>query len=173
MGRRCRTGSARVVAGKSPCKNGSRSTGVLQLHSHQSRYTVPLRCPHDFRRNPKRWFSKRVVLADVPPERKPERVYVRMFPRNEKTGTRVRSHVPPERKPEQGHIRQNHPFTKPPFYLPVRFHESMRCTGAGETQPGSFFLEAFVEQHRQKAKPRSDESFTRIHRLALFKAQLT
>ena len=45
------------------------------------------------------------VRSDVPPERK--------------TGTRVRSHVPPERRPEQGHIRQNHPFTKPPFYLPV------------------------------------------------------
>ena len=57
-----------------------------------------------------------------------------MFPRNEhqnegttfgcsprtKTGTRVRSHVPPGRKPERGHIRQNHPFTKPPFCLPVR-----------------------------------------------------
>ena len=27
---------------------------------------------------------KRVVLVDVPPERKPERGYVRMFPRNEK-----------------------------------------------------------------------------------------
>ena len=27
--------------------------------------------------------SKRVVLADVPPEPKPERGYVRMFPRNE------------------------------------------------------------------------------------------
>ena len=39
----------------------------------------------------KRVVSKRVVLADVPPERKPER----------------------------GHVRQNHPFTKPPFYLPV------------------------------------------------------
>ena len=30
----------------------------------------------------KEWFSKRVVLADVPPERKPERGYIRMFPRN-------------------------------------------------------------------------------------------
>ena len=54
----------------------------------------------------KRVVSKRVVLADVPPERKPERGYIRrMFPRNEnrnegtfggcfpgpKTGTRVRS----------------------------------------------------------------------------------
>ena len=36
-----------------------------------------------------------------------------------KTGTRVRSHVPPERKPERGYIRQNHPFTKPRFCLPV------------------------------------------------------
>ena len=35
------------------------------------------------------WFSKRVVLADVPPERKPER----------------------------GHIRQNHPSTKPTLCL--------------------------------------------------------
>ena len=34
-----------------------------------------------------------------------------------KTGTRVRSHVPPERKPERGYVRQNHPFTKPPFCL--------------------------------------------------------
>ena len=39
----------------------------------------------------KRVVSKRVVLADVPPERKPER----------------------------GHVRQNHPSTKPPFYLPM------------------------------------------------------
>ena len=45
------------------------------------------------------------VRSDVPPE--------------QKIGTRVRSHVPPERKPERGHIRQNHPFTKLPFYLPV------------------------------------------------------
>ena len=47
------------------------------------------------------------VRSDVPPERK--------------TGTRVRSHVPPERKAERGYIRQNHPFTKAPFYLPVNF----------------------------------------------------
>ena len=38
-----------------------------------------------------------------------------------KTGTRARSHVSPERKPERGHVRQNHPFTKPPFCLPVIF----------------------------------------------------
>ena len=46
------------------------------------------------------------VRSDVPPE--------------QKTGTRVRSHVLPERKPERGYIRQNHPFTKPPFYLPLK-----------------------------------------------------
>ena len=38
-----------------------------------------------------------MVLADVPPERKPERGYIRMFP-GTKTGTRVRSDVPPKRK---------------------------------------------------------------------------
>ena len=43
----------------------------------------------------------------------------RTFPRNE-AWTRVRSHVPPERTPERGHIRQNHPFRKPPFCLPVK-----------------------------------------------------
>ena len=36
----------------------------------------------------------------------------------------VRSDVPPERKPERGYVRQNHPFTKPPFYLPVIFLSS-------------------------------------------------
>ena len=28
----------------------------------------------------------------------------------------VSADVPPERKPERGYVRQNHPFTKPPFY---------------------------------------------------------
>ena len=68
----------------------------------------------------KRVVSKRLFLADVPPERKPERGYTRMFPRNEnrnegtfacspgtKTGTRIRSPKPP--------------FTKPPFYLPMNY----------------------------------------------------
>ena len=67
--------------------------------------------------------SKRVVLTDVPPEQKPERGYIRMFPRNE-TRTSVSAHVPPERKPDREHVRQNHPFTKPPFRaknLPVSF----------------------------------------------------
>ena len=53
-------------------------------------------------------FPKRVVLPDVPPERKPERGYIRMFPRNEnrnestfacspgtKTGTRAQAPTPP------------------------------------------------------------------------------
>ena len=48
--------------------------------------------PNDpFWSTPKRVVSKRVVSADVPPERKPER----------------------------GYVRQNQPFRKPPFYLPV------------------------------------------------------
>ena len=67
------------------------------------------------------------VHSDVPPERKPERGYVRMFPWT-KTRTRVRSHVPPERKPERGYVRQNHPFKKPPFYLPVRFLGTIAAT---------------------------------------------
>ena len=62
----------------------------------------------DFSRVDKRVVSKRVVLADVPPERKPERGYIRMFPRNDnrnegtfacsprtKTGMRVHSPKPP------------------------------------------------------------------------------
>ena len=43
------TSTARSVAGKFPCNNRSRYTGVSQLHSHQSRYTVPLRCEICFR----------------------------------------------------------------------------------------------------------------------------
>ena len=31
----------------------------------------------------------------------------------------VSADVPQERKPERGYVRQNHPFTKPPLYLPV------------------------------------------------------
>ena len=33
----------------------------------------------------------------------------------------VSADVPPERKPERGYVRQNHLFTKPPFHLPVIF----------------------------------------------------
>ena len=42
----CRTYLATPLAlchRKLPCKNGSRYTGVQQLHLHRSRYTVPLR----------------------------------------------------------------------------------------------------------------------------------
>ena len=84
----------------------------------------------------KRVVSKRVVLADVPPERKPERGYVRqnhpftkppfylpvsLFGVDKRVVSKrvVSADVPPERKPERGYVRQNHPFTKPPFYLPV------------------------------------------------------
>ena len=62
----------------------------------------------------------------------PKGWFWRMLPRNEnrnegtsgcspgtKTGTRVHPDVPPERKPERRYVRQNHPFTKPPFCLPV------------------------------------------------------
>ena len=38
----------------------------------------------------------------------------------------VSADVPPERKPERGYVRQNHPFMKPPFYLPVNFKSSGR-----------------------------------------------
>ena len=66
----------------------------------------------------KKVVSKRVVLVDVPPERKPERGYVRRFPRM-KTGTRVQSDVPPE--PERLRVRSPKPpfYQKPPVYLPV------------------------------------------------------
>ena len=36
-------------------------------------------------------------------------------------GGLVLADVPPERKPERKHIRQNHPFTKPPFCLPATY----------------------------------------------------
>ena len=47
--------------------------------------------PTIYRGFTKGWYSKKVVLAEVPPQRK--------------------------RKPERGYMRQNHPFTKPPFCL--------------------------------------------------------
>ena len=57
-------------------------------------YETALLSPSDPFCVDKRVVSKRVVSADVPQERKPER----------------------------GYVRQNHPFTKPPFYLPVKKH---------------------------------------------------
>ena len=79
-----------------------------------------------------------MVLADVPPERKPERGYVRqnhpftkpsfylpmtLFGVDKRVVSKrvVSADVPPERKPERGYVHQNHPFTKPPLYLPVTF----------------------------------------------------
>ena len=80
----------------------------------------------------KRVVSKRVVLADVSPERKPERGYVRQnhpFGVDKRVVSKrvVSADVPQERKPERGHVRQNHPFTKPPFYLPVIIHCACIC----------------------------------------------
>ena len=59
-------------------------------------------CAHSSYNSRRPFAAGWVVLADVPPEGKPERGYIRMFPRNE-TGTRVHSHVPPERKPKARH----------------------------------------------------------------------
>ena len=87
---------------------------------------------------PKRVVSKRVVSADVPPERKPERGYVHQnhpftkppfylpvtllgVDKRVVSKRVVSADVPLERKPERGYVRQNHPFTKPPFYLPVNW----------------------------------------------------
>ena len=77
-------------------------------------------CSHNVSQKVKRirCFSEKTgmrVHSDVPPERKLERGC---------------SHVAPERKPERGHVRQNHPFTKPPFYLPVIFGVLWNCTRA-------------------------------------------
>ena len=73
------------------------------------------------------------VRSDVPPERT--------------TGTRVGSHVPLERKPERGHIRQNHPFMKPPFYLPSNFRGTSILFPFYEAkdQPEGFLTEVFFE----------------------------
>ena len=65
----------------------------------------------------KRVVSKRVVLADVPPERKPER----------------------------GYVRQNHPFRKPPFYLPVI---------GGSAVPNTFALGMWLALERKGRIPR-------------------
>ena len=35
----------------------------------------------------------------------------------------VSADVPLEQKPERGHVRQNHPFSKPHLYLPVKSHK--------------------------------------------------
>ena len=48
----------------------------------------------------------------------------------------VSADVPPERKSERGHVRQNHPFTKPPFYLPVKKILSWAAANGGVTNGG-------------------------------------
>ena len=69
-------------------------------------------------------------LADVAPEQKPERGYIRMFPRNE-TGTGVRSPKPP--------------FYEPPFCLPVNV--SIR-----ETKTVHFGLSAPKSHNRNRQR---------------------
>ena len=49
----------------------------------------------------------------------------------------VSADVPPERKPERGYVRQNHPFTKPPFYLPVRVLGGISIGNGPNTVSGS------------------------------------
>ena len=65
----------------------------------------------------KGWFSKRVVLADVSPERTKTRVHSDVPPER-KPRTRVRSHVPKEWKPERRVHSPKPPFSKPPFVSP-------------------------------------------------------
>ena len=59
----------------------------------------------------KGWFSKRVVWADVPPERKPEQGYIRMFPWNEKNRNEgTFTHSPGTKTGTSEYL------PKPPFY---------------------------------------------------------
>ena len=106
------------------------------------------------RRNLKGWFPKGWFW----------RMFVRNENRNEGTfrcslgtkRTRVGSHVPPERKLERGYIRQNHPFAKPPFYLPVTCNQPVKnCTNCAkstipiEFHPGNLWSSSFPcrEEH--------------------------
>ena len=63
----------------------------------------------------KRVVSKRVVFADVPLERKPERGYIGMFPQNEKAGTRVRSNVPRNENRNEGTFAKTTLLRNRPF----------------------------------------------------------
>ena len=60
----------------------------------------------------KGWFSKRVVLADPPTERKSERGYIRLFPRNENRNEGTFACSPGTKTGTRGHS------PKPPFYEP-------------------------------------------------------
>ena len=70
------------------------------------------------RRNPEGWFPKRWFWRMFPRNENRNEGTFGCSP-GTKTGTRVRSHVPPERRPERGYIRQSRPFTKLPFCLQV------------------------------------------------------
>ena len=83
----------------------------------------------------KGWFSKWVVVADVPPEREPERGYIRMFPRNEnrnkgtfacspgtKIGTRVVCMFPRnEGTFAKTALLGNHPFVNPRSVMEINW----------------------------------------------------
>ena len=75
-------------------RNENRNEGTFAKTTHLE---TALLSPNDPFGVDKRVVSKRVLSADVPPERKPER----------------------------GYVRQDHPFTKPPFYLPVILRTSV------------------------------------------------
>ena len=95
----------------------------------------------------KGWFSKRVVLADVPPEREPERGYIQVFPPNEnrnegafgcfpgtKTGTRVHSLKPPSHEtgllsPNDSYCLENRKGTPQATSTPNTFSK-MPCPDA-------------------------------------------
>ena len=82
-------------------------------------------------------------LADVPRERNPERGYIRMFPRNDNRneGTLACSHGT---KTERGYLRQNQPFTKPPFLSPnvSEPRTVLVCTSVSLISDDHTFLEA-------------------------------
>ena len=72
---------------------------------------VSLKMPPKFRGFAKGWFSKRVVLADVPPEHKPERGCIRMFPRNENWNEGTLARLPRNENRNKGiFAKTNHPF---------------------------------------------------------------
>ena len=94
----------------------------------------------------KRGVSKRVVSADVPPERKPER----------------------------GYVRQNHPFTKPPFYLPVKidcaktfFGKCIFCKNfgrAGKQEAGRKSLPKLFVKTRAALNPKDPTELKLVRR---------
>ena len=94
---------------------------------------------------PKGWFSKRVLLADVPPERKPEQGYIRMFPQNE--------------KPERGHVRM-FPRTKAGKRETARLSPSefyaCSCCRLDGSYPQTLWGQMLTER-RTEGEPESSE----------------